>query len=156
MSDRKSSTRTSRLIEATRQRIYEAFTGPDALETWLAPGDMTGKIHAFDLRVGGGYEMSLFYPEEGQTNPGKTSGKEDRLTTKFVELTPPSKIVQRVNFNSEDPKFQGEMTMIVTLEESGKNTNVTIEFENIPAGIRPEDNDTGTRESLEKLAAYVQ
>jgi hypothetical protein len=29
---------------------------------WLSPGDMTGKVHEFEGRVGGGYRMSLFYP----------------------------------------------------------------------------------------------
>jgi hypothetical protein len=28
---------------------------------WLIPGQMTGKIYEFDLCVGGGYRMSLFY-----------------------------------------------------------------------------------------------
>ena len=50
----------------------------------------------------------------------------------------------------------GEMTMVVTLEERDDGTEVTILFENIPPGIRPEDNDEGTRSSLEKLARYVE
>jgi len=33
---------------------------------------------------------------------------------------------------------------------------VTIRFEHLPAGVRPEDNDAGTRSSLEKLARYVE
>jgi hypothetical protein len=48
------------------------------------------------------------------------------------------------------------MTMVVTLEERDDGTEVTILFENIPPGIRPEDNDEGTRSSLEKLARYVE
>jgi uncharacterized protein YndB with AHSA1/START domain len=35
-------------------------------------------------------------------------------------------------------------------------TEVTMRFEHIPPGIRPEDNDAGTRSSLEKLARYVE
>jgi hypothetical protein len=48
------------------------------------------------------------------------------------------------------------MTMVVTLAERGDGTEVTIAFENLPKGIRPEDNDAGTRSSLEKLARYVE
>jgi hypothetical protein len=33
---------------------------------------------------------------------------------------------------------------------------VTIAFEHIPSGVRPEDNDAGCRSSLEKLARYVE
>jgi len=55
------STRTSRVIQAPREALYRAFTEPTALSVWLSPEWMTGKIHEFDGRVGGGYRMSLFY-----------------------------------------------------------------------------------------------
>ena len=47
------------------------------------------------------------------------------------------------------------MIMEVTLEAEDEGTTVTIIFKNIPPGVRPEDNELGTRESLEKLARYV-
>jgi uncharacterized protein YndB with AHSA1/START domain len=149
-------TRTSRFIKAPREVLYRAFTDPAALAVWLSPGEMTGKVHEFDARVGGGYQMSLFYPSSEQAHRGKTSEREDRFTARFVELTPPSKIVEAISFDSEDSAFSGEMIMVVTLEERDGGTEVTILFEQIPAGIRPEDNDAGTRSSLEKLARYVE
>jgi uncharacterized protein YndB with AHSA1/START domain len=158
MSDTSSATssRTSRVIKAPRDVLYRAFTDPAALAVWLAPGEMTGRIHEFDGRVGGGYRMSLFYPPSEQVYRGKTEEREDRFTARFVELTPPRRVVQTISFESDDPAFAGEMTMVVTLEESDGDTKVTILFENIPPGIRPEDNDEGTRSSLEKLARYVE
>ena len=150
------STRTSRVIKASREALYRAFTDPVALAVWLAPEGMTGKVHEFDGRVGGGYRMSLFYPSSEQVYRGKTSEREDRFTARFVELTPPTRIVEAITFDSTDPAFAGEMTMVVTFEERDGGTEVTILFENIPSGIRPEDNDAGTRSSLEKLARYVE
>jgi uncharacterized protein YndB with AHSA1/START domain len=150
------STRTSRVIKASREVLYQAFTDPAALAAWMAPEGMTGKVHDFDGRVGGGYRMSLFYPPSEQVYRGKTSEREDRFTARFVELSPPARIVQAITFDSEDPAFSGEMTMVVTLEDRDGGTEVTILFENIPPGIRPEDNDAGTRSSLEKLARYVE
>lgn len=150
------STRTSRVINASREALYRAFTDPVALAVWQAPGEMTAKVHEFDARVGGGYRMSLFYPETEQEIRGKTAEREDRFTARFVEFTPPSRIVQAISFDSADPAFAGEMTMAVTLEESDGGTEVTIVFGHIPPGIRPEDNDAGTQSSLEKLASYVE
>ena len=150
------STSSSRVIKASRETLYRAFTDPDALAAWRAPEGMTGKVHEFDGRVGGGYRMSLFYPLSEQEDRGKTSEREDRFTARFVELTPPTRIVEAITFDSDDPTFSGEMTMEVALEERDGATDVTIVFENIPAGIRPEDNDAGTRSSLEKLARYVE
>jgi uncharacterized protein YndB with AHSA1/START domain len=149
-------TRTSRVINTPRGALYRAFTNPETLAVWLSPGEMTGKVHELDARVGGGYRMSLFYPASDQVSRGKTAEREDRFTARFVELTPPSRIVQAITFDSDDPAFSGEMTMVVTFEERDGATDVTIVFEDIPAGIRPEDNDAGTRSSLEKLARYVE
>lgn len=149
-------TRTSAVIKAPREALYRAFTDPAALEVWQSPGEMTGKVHEFDARVGGGYRMSLFYPVSEQVNRGKTAEREDRFMARFVELTPPARIVQAISFDSVDPAFSSEMTMTVALEERDGGTEVTIVFEHIPSGIRPEDNDAGTRSSLEKLARYVE
>jgi uncharacterized protein YndB with AHSA1/START domain len=150
------STRTSRHIKAPRAAIYRAFTDPAALAVWQAPDAMTAQVHAFDARVGGGYVMSLFYPASEQASRGKTTEREDRFTARFVELSPPSRIVEAITFDSADPAFAGEMIMTVILEESDGGTEVTIAFDRIPPGIRPEDNDAGTRSSLEKLARYVE
>jgi uncharacterized protein YndB with AHSA1/START domain len=149
------SSRTSTFVNAPREAVYRAFTDPDALSAWLAPGEMTGKVHEFDLRIGGGYRMSLYYPASESGSPGKTSELEDAYTARFVELAPPERIVAAIVFASEDPAFAGEMTMIVSLQEQNGGTEVTIEFEDIPPGISPEDNDAGTRASLEKLARYL-
>jgi len=100
--------------------------------------------------------MSLFYPPSDCAHLGKSSAREDRFSSRFVKLQPPERIVQVIQFDTNDPAFAGEMTMEVTLEDSQGDTLVTIAFENIPPGISPEDNDTGTRQSLEKLARYLE
>ena len=151
-----STTRNSKLIQASPETLYRAFTHPEALAVWQAPGEMTGKVHHFDLSVGGGYQMSLFYPPSEKEFRGKTSAREDRFTARFVELIPPKRIVQAITFDSDDPAFAGEMMMEVTFEAKDNGTSVTFVFRNIPSGIRPEDNKAGTRSTLEKLARYVE
>lgn len=145
-------TRTSRIIKARPEEIYEAFMDPAALVTWLPPEEMTGEIHEFDARVGGGYRMSLFYPPSERSFRGKTSDREDMVKVRFVELTPPRRIVEAVNFVTADPAFFGEMTIVVTLEEVSGGTEVTFLCENLPPGLRAEDNEAGSRLSLEQLA----
>lgn len=150
------STRNTKFIQAPQEAVYRAFTDPAALAVWFAPGQMTGKVHAFDLRVGGGYQMSLYYPASETAARGKTSAREDRYTARFVELAPPGRIVEAIIFDSDDPTFSGEMIMEVTLEAKDGGTMVSILFKDIPPGIRPEDNETGTQLTLEKLARYVE
>lgn len=78
---------------------------------------MTGEIHEFDARVGGGYRMSLFYPPNERSFRGKTSDREDMVDVRFVELAPPRRIVEAVNFVTTDPALLGEMTIVVAFEE---------------------------------------
>jgi uncharacterized protein YndB with AHSA1/START domain len=146
------STRTSRIIKAQPEQVYDAFLDPAALVDWLPPAEMTGQIHEFDARVGGGYLMSLFYPPDEQKFRGKTADKEDRVEVRFVELTPPRRIVEAIRFVTDDPALLGEMTMTATFEEVPGGTGVTLVFDNLPPGVRAEDNDAGARLSLDQLA----
>jgi uncharacterized protein YndB with AHSA1/START domain len=89
------STRTSRVIKAPAEALYRAFTDPAELMEWLPPGEMTGEIHAFDTRVGGGYEMSLYSPPDEQAFRGKTAEREDRTKPKSSRLVRPNAASRR-------------------------------------------------------------
>ena len=151
-----STTQNSRLIKASPDKLYRAFTEPAALEAWMAPGNMTGKVHSFDGSVGGGYSMSLYYPENNAQSNGKTTDGEDRYTARFITLQEDKKIVMGIRFDSGSPGFAGEMIMEVRFERQGSATLVTIVFTNLPLGLRPEDNEKGAEESLDKLEKYVE
>lgn len=145
----------SQVIPASREVVYAAFTDPAILVKWLPPGEMTGRMHEFDCGVGGGYRMSLFYPATAPAAIGKTSGHEDMVEVRFVELAPPERIVEAVRFVSADDAYRGEMTITIALSALGDATEVTMTFENLPPGVRPEDNDEGARQSLAQLAQFL-
>jgi uncharacterized protein YndB with AHSA1/START domain len=133
-------TQTSRLINASPDKLYNAFTDPAALETWMAPGNTPGKVHSFDLSPGGGYVMSY--------------GK-DRYTARFITLQPYKKIILGIRFDYDGPGYVGEMVMEARFDRQGKATLVTIIFTNIPLGVKPEDNEKATELSLIKLEQYL-
>jgi uncharacterized protein YndB with AHSA1/START domain len=145
-------TRTSRLVKAPPEAVYAAFMDPAALVEWLPPGEMTGRISGFDPREGGGYRMTLAYPEHERVFRGKTNAREDVVDVRFVELKPPHRLVEAVTFVSDDTAFQGEMTIAVGFEPDAGGTLVTFVCTNLPPGLRAQDNEAGTRLSLEQLA----
>lgn len=149
-------TKNSRDIKASTDKIYHILTDPTALIKWQVPGDMTAKIHYFDLKVDGGYQMSLFYPDKEISMKGKTAQKEDKFSARFLELIPNKKIVEVIEFDSSNRDFGGEMIMEIILQPIDIGTRVTFLFKDIPIGIRPEDNEAGTISSLEKLAKLVE
>jgi uncharacterized protein YndB with AHSA1/START domain len=71
-------------------------------------------------------------------------------------LVPDEKIVEAIEFDSRDPGFAGEMKMTTRLADADGGTEVTILCQHLPSGIRPEDNEEGTRQALQKLAALVE
>jgi hypothetical protein len=48
------------------------------------------------------------------------------------------------------------MTITTTFADADGGTDVTILCQDIPSGIRAEDNDLGTKQSLRKLAQLVE
>ncbi len=49
--------------------------------------------------------MSLIYPPDEGAFRGKTTDREDKFSVRFVELGPPRRIVEAVNFDTTDPAF---------------------------------------------------
>lgn len=66
------------------------------------------------------------------------------------------KLLQAVEFQSDDPAFAGEMLMTWALQAVPGGTQVTIICEHVPAGIRKEDHDIGLASTLDHLAAYTE
>ena len=146
----------SRIIKAPRQKIYQAFLDPAAVAAWLAPDNMRSQVHTFDPREGGQFRISLTYQNPADSNLGKTDGNTDTYHGTFVKLVPGEVIVESIEFETNQPGFKGEMTMTVKLADVDGGTEVSLHYENIPSAIRPEDNEEGSRQSLNKLAAYVE
>jgi uncharacterized protein YndB with AHSA1/START domain len=155
-SAKRASTRVSRIIKAEGKAVYHAFLDPDSVASWLAPNNMRGHVHAVDAREGGTFRMSLTYQNPGHSLAGKTSEDTDTFQGRFVELVPDAKIVEVAEFESQDPSFTCEMRMTVSFADANGGTEITILCEDIPKGIRPEDNELGCKESLQKLAAFLE
>jgi uncharacterized protein YndB with AHSA1/START domain len=148
--------RVSRTVKAPRGTVYRACLDPDAIVKWRVPDTMTGRMHVFEAREGGRFRMSLTYLDPKSSPGGKTSDNTDTFQGRFAELIPDEKIVEIVEFESDDPKFAGEMTITTSLADVADGTEITMLFEGIPTGVRPEDNELGTQQSLAKLAALLE
>ncbi|HEX4554597.1 MAG TPA: SRPBCC family protein [Xanthobacteraceae bacterium] len=155
-SGKRASTQVSTVIKASRDAVYQACLDPDALTSWRVPDNMTGRVHAFEAHEGGTYRMSLTYQNPAHSPGGKTSRDTDTFQGRFVELVPDEKIVEVVTFESHDPGFAGDMKITTLLADASEGTRITILCEDIPTGVRPEDNEKGCQQSLRKLAALVE
>ncbi|MPZ63893.1 MAG: ATPase [Propionibacteriales bacterium] len=145
----------SRVIAASPDRVYAALVDPDALTEWLPPGTMSGKFERFDARPGGSYRMVLTYAD-ASTAPGKATADSDIIEARFVDIVPGVRVVQAVDFVSEDPAYAGTMTMTweVTSVETG--TRVDVRADDVPAGVSAEDHAAGLASSLANLSTHLE
>ena len=142
-------------VPATVAEAFRACTDPVALATWRVPDTMTGEVHEFDARVGGHYRMTLTYAIADHEVPGKSAPHTDAFRGTFVELVPGERIVEVIKFETDDPEVAGPMTVTTTFAESDGATEVTIRHDHLPPGVRREDNELGTLQSLAKLRDYL-
>ncbi|WP_406814435.1 SRPBCC domain-containing protein [Mycobacterium sp. M23085] len=135
--------------------MYAALVEPQALLEWLPPHGMSGQFEHFDVRPGGSYRMRLTYADAPESG-GKSNADSDVVDVRFVEIVPDERVVQAVEFESDDTSFAGTMTMTwsVTAVSVG-STRVEIRADDVPAGISRADHIDGLRSSLTNLAAYL-
>jgi len=148
------STRVSRLIHAPRAAIYAALLDPDAIALWRAPDDMTCRVHSFDAREGGEYRVSLTYDEPDRQ--GKSSAHTDTYRGRFLRLVPNEKVVESMEFETDNPALAGAMTLTTALSDAADGTEVVMSHEGIPDAIPAADNELGSRMALANLARLVE
>lgn len=134
-----------RVLTAPASRIYKAFLDPEAMAKWLPPHGFTGKVHAMDARVGGGYRMSF-------TN--FSTGNSHSFGGEYLELVENERIVHTDKF--DDANLPGEMRVVIALKPVMVGTELSIEQSGIPAAIPVEACYLGWQESLQLLGQLVQ
>ena len=134
-----------RIIKAPPERVFRAFVEPDAKIRWEPPFGFIGKIHEWDLRVGGRYHMSF---------SNFSTGNSHSFGGEFIELVENEKIVVSDAF--DDPILKGMMRTSVTIRPVANGTELKIEQPGLPEAIPLEFCYAGWQESLLQLAQLVE
>ncbi|MBU7597641.1 SRPBCC family protein [Streptomyces sp. P38-E01] len=146
--------RAQKWVPADSGRVYAALVDADALTQWLPPEGMHGRFEHFDPRPGGSFRMVLTYLGDDEGN-AKSGDGQDVVESRFVELVPGRRVVQAIDFVSDDPAYSGTMTMTWELTPVDGGALMEIRAENVPSGISAEDHAAGLSSSLSHLAAYL-
>jgi uncharacterized protein YndB with AHSA1/START domain/uncharacterized damage-inducible protein DinB len=148
-------TRVHQHVDAPRSAVYRLLLDPAAIATWRVPDGMTAHVHAFEAHEGGAMRVSLTY--DAPTGSGKTESHTDTYHGRFVRLVPDELVVEAHEFETSDPALLGEMRSTIMLADApGGGTDVVGVHEQLPPGVSPEDNETGWRMALAKLAALAE
>lgn len=140
----------NRVIEASPERVYDAFLNPDELAVWLPPTGFTAEVHELEPEVGGTFRITF----TGDTK--EFADYAHSFHGIYQELKRGERIVHTDEFETDDPAMAGEMTVTVTLEAVPDGTEVTVRQDGIPEAILPSDANEGWNDSLENLAGIVE
>ena len=137
--------RLHRVFAAKPEKLFRAFTTPDAMAQWLPPNGFTATVHKMESKVGGQHRASF-------TN--FTTGHAHSFGGEFLEVSPNERL--RYTDRFDDPNLPGEMTVTVTFKAVSVGTELSVEQAGIPAVIPLEACYLGWQQSLIKLAMLVE
>lgn len=103
--------RMTRVFDAPRELLFEAWTTPQLVSRWLEPPGWTMPICEIDLNVGGSYRFVV-----RNSSPGTEMG----WGGIYREIVAPERIVATELFDQDWTGGETQVTMLLTVEEGGK------------------------------------
>jgi len=139
----------TRVFDAPRELVWNAFTGPAQLVKWWGPQGFTTTIHAMDVRPGGIWRHTMHGPD----------GTDYVNECKFIEVVKPERIIySQMGGKVGDPGIPCEVTW--TFEAQGNKTKLTGRMVFPSAEISKHVAKTygvveGGKQTLERLAGHL-
>ena len=103
----------SRVINAPRDRVFEAWTKPEQMTQWFAPKPFQLIVGKMDFRPGGRFSMAMRGP----------NGEDFPFTGTYREIVPPVKL----SWTGEFPNGPADqMSTVISFEEEGQRTKLHV------------------------------
>jgi uncharacterized protein YndB with AHSA1/START domain len=139
----------TRVFDAPRELVFQAWTDPKHLARWWGPKDWTNPVCEVDVRVGGAWRIVMRAPDGGEYPCGGV----------YREIVPPERLVFTNIAMDKDgnPLLDGLTT--VTFAEEGSKTKLTLRTR--ATGLVPfapqmlSGMEMGWTQSLERLASEL-
>jgi uncharacterized protein YndB with AHSA1/START domain len=105
---------TTRVLDAPRELVFEAFTDPKHLVQWWGPNGFTTTVHAIDVRPGGVWRFIMHGPE----------GRDYENRIVYHEIVKPERLVYSHGGGDDVEAVTFQTT--VTFEDLGGKTRLTM------------------------------
>ena len=141
----KNTVKLHRVFAAPVERVYRAFTNPDAMASWFPPYGFVCKVHSMMVQSGGSYRMSF-------TN--FTTDHTHSFGGEYLKIIPNELIKYTAVF--EDQNMTDQMITTISFKTVSCGTEIIATQEGIPEAIPTEMCYLGWQESLDKLKRLVE
>jgi uncharacterized protein YndB with AHSA1/START domain len=137
--------RLSRTFNAPRERVFRAWTDPEALTRWWAPEQFTCLAAEVDLRPGGRYRFTFREHAQGQTLA---------VGGEFKEVKAPERLVYTWRWEHWEAGME-ESLVTVDLAERGGVTELALTHERFPEKMLCDRHEAGWGWTLDCLAKFL-
>jgi uncharacterized protein YndB with AHSA1/START domain len=108
----------TRIIKARRARVFEAWTNPELMKLWLAPGELTAPSAEADPRVGGRFTIAMEGMMRGRYTKGVASGT-------YQQIIPDELVVLTWNWTGDYAPPETVITVAFRDVEGGTEVSLT-------------------------------
>ena len=122
----------SRVINAPRERVFEAWTNPGQLKAWFGPGTCSAKDVSIDLRIGGAYSIKVTDEDHGECEVVGT----------YKEITAPERLVFSWRWLHESEGIPASTVTVDFMDQDGA-TEVRIRHEGLASAEGAEEHRKG-------------
>ena len=137
----------SRVIDAPRELVFEAFTEVRHLSQWWGPAGFSTTTQSFEFREGGVWDFVMHGPD----------GTDYQEWIRWTEIAPPDRIAMLHGESDDDPNA---FESLLTFEDDGAATRIEMRTVFPTRELRDEAVEKyhaveGGRQTLDNLASYV-
>ena len=135
----------TRVFDAPRHLVFDAFTKPELLKRWFGPRGWSLVVCEVDLKVGGTFRFVLRGPD----------GTEMGMRGVYREIVPPERSVHMESFDD----YPGESQVTAVFVEKGGKTTLTATVlypsKEVRDAVIRSGMEHGAAESYDKLAELL-
>ena len=132
-----------RTIRAPREKVFNAWTNPEEIKRWHAPGPAKVLLAEIDCRVGGAYRIHMLTPD----------GVEHRAVGVYKEIEKPSRLVYTWSWENKET-VKNSVVTIEFLDRDG-STEIVLRHDGLPNATERTGHGQGWAAILEKYANAV-
>ncbi|HWZ53089.1 MAG TPA: SRPBCC domain-containing protein [Granulicella sp.] len=141
-----------RVIRASRQRVFDAWTRPEFIRQWFAPGTMSMANAEIDLGVGGGYHFQMNPPTGGGEEVGHAS-RGSRASGTYTRVEPYD-VLAFTWCGDWDPGEETQVT--ITFKDVEGGTELTLLHQRFQSEVSCGKHTQGWTSTLEKLQRFAE
>jgi uncharacterized protein YndB with AHSA1/START domain len=139
----------TRILDAPRELVFEAWTDPQHLAEWWGPNGFTLTTHETDVKPGGEWIFTMHGPD-GRDYPNRVH---------FIEVIKPERLVYR--HSGDESKDPVNFNVTVTFEKQGNKTFLTMDMVFESSEVLTMLNKKygaieGAKQNLARLEAYLK